>query len=233
MPRKKEVSARYPKKEKLLLDFQRRGRLGVLFVETGRMLDLSEDITIVIEFPAQKRSFRIHGKVVSRRRASVEPPLPPGVQVEFPSDENRTLQLVLDHAEGKQVDFTDRTSRRLPCSYVVSYRRDRDFIHEFAEDIGEGGTFIRTSQLFPVGTEVECRLKPPGYLLGIKLRGRVAWLKETGRPKGMGVEFLFTSERQRKKVRDLVKKLAQDRSRNVQRKMEAIRKKDSFRKPSR
>jgi uncharacterized protein (TIGR02266 family) len=229
MPRKKEISARYQRKERLLLDFTRRGRLGVLFVETGRQLQLSEEVTVVVDFPAQKRNFRLQGRVVARRRASIEPPLAPGVQVEIPSDQNKTLQLILDHAEGKQVEFTDRTSLRLPCSYVVSYRRDQDFVQEFAEDIGVGGTFIRSRQLFPVNTEVECRLRPPGYLMGIKLRCRVAWLKETGEPRGMGVEFLFESERQRRKIQELVRKLAQDRGREIKRKMEKIRRKDRYR----
>jgi type IV pilus assembly protein PilZ len=233
MPRKKEVVARYPKKEKLLLDFKRRGPLGVLFVETGRMLKLSEAVTVVVEFPQDKRSFRVQGEVVSRRRASVEPPLPPGVDVEFPSEENKTVQMVLDHATGKQVDFKDRSSRRLHCSCVVSYRHDRGFVHEFAEDLGEGGTFIRTDNFYPVGTEVDCKLKPPGYLVGIKLRGRVAWLKETGHPKGMGIEFLFTSDRQRKKVRDLVNRLATQRGREVKKEMDRIRAKSRFQKPSR
>lgn len=225
---KKTITARYGKKENLLSDFTRSGPRGVLFVETGRRLELAEQVLLVIEFPAERRSFRLQGKVIARRRSSRES-LPPGAHVEIPVEENRTLQLVLDHAGGKEIDFIDRRGRRMPCSFVVSYRNDEDFVSEFAEDIGEGGTFIRTDKIFEVGTEVECRLRPPGHLMGLKLKGRVAWVKKAGRPTGMGVEFIFESERQRKKVREVVKKLVAEQTRQVRKKMKKIREADRFR----
>jgi len=228
MAARKTITARFGKKENLLADFTRSGPRGVLFIETGRPLELAEQVLVVIEFPAEQRSFRLQGKVIARRRSARES-LPPGAHVEFPAEENRTLQLVLDHAQGKEIDFIDRRGKRMPCSFVVSYRSDEDFVSEFAEDIGEGGTFIRTENISEVGTEVECRLKPPGYLMGLKLKGRVAWVKKTGRPKGMGVEFIFASERQRKKVREVVKKLVAEHTRKVKKKVKLIREEDRFR----
>jgi len=207
MPDKKTITVRYPEREKLLSDFVRRGRQGVLFVETGNRLQLAEQVVVEVEFPGQKRSFRLRGKVVARRRASRELPRPPGVQVEFSREEDQTLRMILDHAQGKEVAFIDRGSKRMPCSFEVSYRRDEDFVKEFAEDIGEGGTFIRTENLFAVGTDVECRLRPPGYLMGIKIKAKVAWVLERGPEKGMGLQFVFETERQQKKIRTLVKKL--------------------------
>jgi len=43
--------------------------------------------------------------------------------------------------------------------------------------------------------------------LGIKLRGTVVWVKDKGKPKGMGVKFLFESDRQRRKLGELIQKL--------------------------
>jgi uncharacterized protein (TIGR02266 family) len=214
MPGRKTITARFHKREKLLVNFERRGRRGLLFVETGRRLQLAEQVVVEVEFPSEKRTFRLHGKVVARRRASREPPLPPGVQVEFPTEEDQALRLILDHAQGKEVAFVDRGSRRMSCSLEVAYRRDEDFIREFAEDISEGGTFIRSNNILAVGTEVECRLKPPGYLIGIKVRGKVAWVLKSGPTKGMGLQFVFESEKQRRKVKSLIKKLANKQTRN-------------------
>ena len=228
MAAKKTITVRFGKKENLLADFTRSGPRGVLFIETARPLELAEQVLVVIEFPAEDRSFRLQGKVIARRRSARES-LPPGAHVEFPAEENRTLQLVLDHAQGKEIDFIDRRGKRMPCSFVVSYRSDEGFVSEFTEDIGEGGTFIRTDDIFEVGTEVECRLKPPGYLMGLKLKGRVAWVKKSGRDKGMGVEFIFASDRQRKKVREVVKKLVPEQARQVKKKMKMIREGDRFR----
>lgn len=229
MAEKKTIVSRWPRREKLLEVFSRQGRRTVMFVETGRRLELSEQVVVSVEFPAEERVFRLRGKVVARRRSSGIPPLPPGVEVELPSGEERTVQMVLDHAEGKKVDFVDRKGRRMPASIVVTYRRDEDFTREFTEDISEGGTFIRTDRVLAVGTEVSCRLKPPGYLVGIKIDGRVAWTKEQGEPSGMGIEFIFTSDRQRKKVRELVQKFASAQARQVKEKMQEIRTTNRFR----
>ncbi|NMB73670.1 MAG: TIGR02266 family protein [Myxococcales bacterium] len=233
MPNRRSLAARYVRREALLEAFSRRGPRGVLFVETGRRFELAEPVLLTVEFPAERRSFRLQGKVISRRRGSQEPPLPPGVEVEFYSEENRTLQLVLDHAAGKAVDFVDRRSHRMPCSFVVTYGRDDQFVREFAEDISEGGSFIRTDRLFPVGTVVECKLKPPGYLLGLKLWARVAWVKATGQPRGMGLEFLFETERQRKKVRDIVQKLQRQHAEQLDRTVRGFKEVSGFRLPGR
>jgi type IV pilus assembly protein PilZ len=225
---KKTITARFPIRQAFMEAFSRRGPRGVFFVETTRRLEIAEQVTVVVEFPTDHRSFRLNGKVVARRRGSREPVLPPGVEVEFPADENQTLQLILDHSEGKTINFVDRRSRRMACSFVVSYGRNDEFVREFAEDIGEGGTFIRTEQLLPVGTRVLCKLKPPGYLLGVRLWGRVAWLKTTGQPKGMGVEFIFSNERQRKKIREIVHRLILQRSKQIEKQMKKLRQTKKF-----
>ncbi|MBN2495848.1 MAG: TIGR02266 family protein [Deltaproteobacteria bacterium] len=211
----REIVARYTRREDLLLDFRKKGPLGVLFVECGRKLTLGETVVVIVEFPHEKRSFRLRGRVISSRRGSIEPPLAPGGEVEFSYDQLQTMQLVLDFAEGKQISFVERRGRRLPCSFEIHYRSNDGFIKEFADDIGEGGSFIRSERLFPIGTLVECKLKPPGHLLGIKLQARVAWVKTTGEQRGMGVEFLFESERQRKKIREIVQRLASERARQA------------------
>jgi type IV pilus assembly protein PilZ len=207
MPRGKTIQIHYSEPGDFQGDFYRRGFVGLLFILTGRKFTLGDVLTVVVEFPSRRRSFRLRGRVVASRRGSKDPPLPAGIEVEFSSDQHKTLQMVLDCADGKSIDFIDRKSKRLLCSVEVSYRSDVGFVREFADDISEGGTFIRTLRKMAVGTELECKLKPPGYLLGIKLRCRVAWVSQTDSPRGMGVEFLFDSERQRKKVFRIVAKL--------------------------
>jgi len=146
--------------------------------------------------------------VISRRRSFIEPTLPPGIEVEFFLSEKRTVQLCLDCAEGKNVDFTDRNSRRVPCSFVVHCSWSNKYSREVAEDISEGGIFLRTDNLLPVGTEMVCRLKPSGFWFGMKILGKVAWLQENELSKGMGVSFTFKGKRKRKRMGELVKQLA-------------------------
>ncbi len=225
MPSNKDLVIRYPNPDRFLDDFGKRGPLGVLFVETNRRMRLNETVTILLEFPTRGCTYRMRGRVVTSRRAGAAGSLPPGVQVEFSYDQFKTMHMVLDCAEGKMVDFVQRTNQRMPCQFEVSYRSNAGFVREFADDISEGGSFIRTDRPFPAGTEVECKLKPPGYLLGVKLRGRVVWVQPTGDMKGMGIEFIFDSERQRNKVKEVVRKLSVERGRQLERTVDAFRKK--------
>jgi len=223
MPRHKELLASYPRRESFLAHFPREGTTGVLFVETARPLKLSEPVTVLVDFPGQERSFRLQGRVVSRRRASRQPPLPPGVEVVLAPDQAPTLQLVLDHVAGKQVRFVPRRSGRVQTTCEISYRSDDAFVQEFSEDISEGGTFVRTERLLPIGTALECRLKPPGYLLGIKVSARVTWHREQGQPRGMGLQFVFSSASQRRKLERLVKRLRQRQGDTLNRTMKRLR----------
>jgi len=212
VPRKKLISTEFPVKEQLLRQFEWRERQPVLFMPSDQGIDLGEKVKLVIKFPTEERIFWLNGTVIGRRVASSGiPPLPAGIEIEIERDMHRSLQMLLDHAGGKQVYRKERQNQRLACSFVVTYRQDKDFIQEFTADFGEGGTFIRTENFLSEDTEVECRLKPPGHMLGIKLKGRVAWVRKRGQPKGMGIEFMFVNPRKRKKLRDLVEKLVAER----------------------
>ena len=69
---------------------------------------------------------------------------------------------------------------------------DDNFYSGFSEDISEGGIFVCTHELLPVGTHVQLSLELPG---GHKLEagGRVCWLRDPHDPvavaPGMGVQF--------------------------------------------
>lgn len=220
------VHVSYPKPEGLFDDFFWRGPAGVLFVRTGRRFELGSELTIVLELPSRDKMFRLKGRVVASRRALRDTALPAGVEVEFGSAQRHTLQLVLDAAEGKKIEFSERRARRIAYSIQVAYETDAGFVREFTEDISEGGTFIRTERHLPVGSMVECKLKPPGYLMGVKLKGRVAWVSTQGQPVGMGLEFLFSSERQRKKIQELCRKLAHELAAAVERGVAAFKERD-------
>jgi type IV pilus assembly protein PilZ len=226
MPASKTLTSRYRIPGELLKDFRRNGPSGVLFIETGRKLILGESVVVTVEFPSRRQSFRLQARVVTARRGSREPPLAAGVEVEFLSGQQHRIQMLLDCAEGKQIDFKDRFAKRVPGEVEVGYQSDAGFVREFTEDISEGGTFIRTQRKLPVGTELRCKLKPPGYLLGVKLMCRVAWVADQGSPRGMGLEFIFTSERQRKKICGIVQDLARKHQEVLERGVKAFKERD-------
>jgi uncharacterized protein (TIGR02266 family) len=211
----RNLSASYTQGDAFLANLSRRGPIFTLFVPTGRKLELGEVVSVLLDFPVQRCHFRLPGRVVARRLASSGAGLPAGVELEFGSDQARVLQLAQDCAEGKKVDFVERRSRRVRCAVAVEYRTTQGFVSDLAEDIGVGGTFLRTDRLLPVGALIECRLKPPGALLAVRLRARVAWVKERGAPRGLGLQFLFDTERQRRKVASLVGRLMAEQARRL------------------
>jgi uncharacterized protein (TIGR02266 family) len=226
----RSLSMRYMQGEEFLESVARRGPLAVMFVPTARKVELGEEVSLLLDFPVARRHFRLRAKVIARRIASSGTAIPAGVELEVGSEQLHVLQLALDCAAGKTVDFVDRRSRRVPCDVVVEYRTDAGFVRDFAEDIGAGGTFLRSERLFPVGTLLEVKLKPPGYLLGVRLRARVAWVKTIGRPRGMGLEFLFDGARQQARLARLVERLSAEHARRL---TEGLRPfKDKTRPPS-
>jgi uncharacterized protein (TIGR02266 family) len=86
-----------------------------------------------------------------------------------------------------------RTTPRAELHAEIGFRSDTNFYVGFTEDISEGGLFVATHMLRPVGEELElCFTLPNGH--EVKLAGVVRWLRdphdysEEARP-GMGVQF--------------------------------------------
>jgi uncharacterized protein (TIGR02266 family) len=78
-----------------------------------------------------------------------------------------------------------------------------------AENVSDGGVFVATKELKPIGTEVEMTLKLPGNLLPVWAVGTVCWIRDTsGRsdtPLGMGIQFRLIADDALRRIRDFVR----------------------------
>jgi type IV pilus assembly protein PilZ len=97
----------------------------------------------------------------------------------------------------------------------VDYERMNAFFADYTKNISKGGTFIKTSRPLPVGTRFLFALAVPALAEPVTLDGEVTWvLKEEdaqqGRDPGMGIRFVFASERQRREFEMLVKGLMEE-----------------------
>ena len=73
------------------------------------------------------------------------------------------------------------------------------------DDISEGGCFVKTARLLPVGTALEVKLRSSGSLFGwVTLPATVAWTRTDAERAGLGLAFTFESERKRAKVSKIV-----------------------------
>jgi type IV pilus assembly protein PilZ len=105
-----------------------------------------------------------------------------------------------------------RVSNRAPIELKVEYKRINTFFADYTKNISKGGTFIRTDKPLEVGTEFIFALAVPGVPSPLRLLGKVQWVVRPGvnageGPPGMGIEFLYQSDDDRRAVANSVEEL--------------------------
>jgi type IV pilus assembly protein PilZ len=115
-----------------------------------------------------------------------------------------------------------RSDDRAPIRLRVDYKRLNTFFADYTRNISKGGTFIRTGKPLDVGTEFVFVLSMPGKTLEVaaaeirlELKGVVKWVVTEGeasaeRPAGMGIQFVFNTDKERSRVEELVADLMRD-----------------------
>lgn len=84
-----------------------------------------------------------------------------------------------------------RQSPRVELAADVSLFSETHFFAGLTEDVSEGGVFIATYALRPIGSELDVKFSlPTGH--EVKTRGVVRWLREASgeTSPGIGVQFL-------------------------------------------
>ena len=100
-----------------------------------------------------------------------------------------------------------RSAVRAPIELKVEYKRLNTFFADYTRNISRGGTFITTERPLPLGTEFIFALGIPKLDDALRLRGKVMWITSEeeatpANPAGMGIEFQFDNDEER---RDKVK----------------------------
>ena len=132
------------------------------------------------------------------------------------------------HGDCVTMDTMDGSEKRLAeraaITLRVDYKRMNTFFADYAKNISKGGTFIRTNKPLDIGTEFVFVLSLPGGSpqaegdTQLKLRGKVIWVtteadvgkKPDATTPGMGIRFLFSDDRERLALDDIVEKLMSD-----------------------
>jgi type IV pilus assembly protein PilZ len=108
-----------------------------------------------------------------------------------------------------------RSDDRVPIELKVEYRRVNTFFADYTKNISRGGTFIATDRPLPEGTEFVFALGIPLMEEPLRLKGRVCWITSTedatkANPAGMGIEFQFADDAERRASESTVEKLLVD-----------------------
>ena len=91
-----------------------------------------------------------------------------------------------------------RLTRRVPVCLGVGFESDSSSFSGVSSDISEGGVFVATHSLPPIGSEIELRFSLPAGP-ELRTRGVVRWLRDANEadsaPPGIGVQFRTLAER--------------------------------------
>ena len=99
-----------------------------------------------------------------------------------------------------------------PIELRVEYQRLNTFFSDYARNISRGGSFIATETPLGVGTEFVFVLGVPKLEAPLRLNGRVMWVTtpqdaSKANPAGMGIEFQYDDDAERKAIQDQVEAL--------------------------
>lgn len=103
-----------------------------------------------------------------------------------------------------------RASRRVAIEAQVTYASESNFYAGFAEDLSDGGLFIATYNLQPIGTLIDISFTlPNGHI--VNTVGQVRWVRDThddndDAPPGMGVKFEALAPEDRRGIVDFLRR---------------------------
>lgn len=101
-----------------------------------------------------------------------------------------------------------REHERIPFTVAVTVHSDHNFYTGFTRDISEGGVFVATSNLAPMGTIVEFELALGSGKGKVKVCGEVVWIRDTFEynfvPPGMGIRFTGLDKRVAAKIQKFI-----------------------------
>lgn len=114
---------------------------------------------------------------------------------------------------GAKVDER-RDEDRAPITLKVEYKRINTFFADYTRNISRGGTFIRTTRPLEIGTEFTFVLSLP-ETVELQLEGVVKWVvpeadATADKPAGMGIQFVFADDGQRRAVEEVVETMMND-----------------------
>ena len=103
-----------------------------------------------------------------------------------------------------------RVHPRFEYVVEVTLQSEHNFFTGFTENISEGGVFIATYSLRPIGTLLQFSFTLPDAPEPIEATGEVRWLREhdpvrMDSPPGIGVRFVELSEADKARVQAFVR----------------------------
>ena len=102
-----------------------------------------------------------------------------------------------------------RINQRFQVDLELTLQSESTIWMGHLENVSDGGVFVASKELKPIGTEIEITIKLPGTMLPIWAVGVVCWIRETSgktdAPLGMGIQFKLIADEALRRIRDYVR----------------------------
>lgn len=107
-----------------------------------------------------------------------------------------------------------RACERVDIELHVDMHSEHNFFAGFSSNISEGGIFIATHQLRPVGSHLEIEITLPSDTTTIAARALVRWIREyndsaDAESPGMGLEFVDLSDESKSRIQAFIESVRQ------------------------
>jgi hypothetical protein len=163
-------------------------------------------VSVFITFEDRQAEFHVHARIIDRREGSKKR----GMTLEVIPEEQERMEVILVAASGESLPYRRRRHGRISCHLPCELTSpDGNRWQGSATNVNEGGLHVAIDDPLP----------QPGSLVEVALaieedrrwqvRARVVETISSGPQKGVGLEFLFASARQRDALWDAVARLRQ------------------------
>ncbi|MEW6991778.1 PilZ domain-containing protein [Colwelliaceae bacterium 6441] len=93
----------------------------------------------------------------------------------------------------------------------LEFVTDRDLYQSYMPFIKNGGLFVRTTEHFELGTDIELQVLLPDSLESSEITGKVCWITpvgvQNGTPAGIGISFVDDPDNMRSQIEKAIGRL--------------------------
>lgn len=191
----------------LLRRYYPNGKLGGLVVDGQVPISVGQFVELTVQVKEPARQLSVQGQLAwARYRGSRE--FNESFGVDFIAQDEGGRERLLKFARQELSPEAFRIGERILTHLPVKLWHGGQTRKEFLVDLSMGGAFIHCAQPLSPGELFEMQLRPPGSLLGLKLKSRVVWARQADPSPGMGVEF--DTHEPAHKLAKLIKRLSEN-----------------------
>jgi Tfp pilus assembly protein PilZ len=182
---------------------------GRIFVPGDMAVQPGDEVDLEIHFVEENTRFQMRTFVRYRRFPTFQNTRPPGAEFEAVSHDRPTQDMMWRFIQGESmVTFAERQARRFAVHREVTMQYQGNTWSAVCDDLSEGGCFLLSSQLLPVGSVAIIKIRQ-SWWNHIRIPARIVWMREQHGRTGMGISFEFEEQKQQEKVQQLVEQLRQ------------------------